>query len=150
LKSLKSYFTPACSYKDPGTFPIGMSNPQDYTLSMQNGWKTCTNKAGRAWGVRTRLLIACLLVTLVFSGLAGADSFRCGRKVIRTGDSPGDLLQKCGAPRYKDRGYENMRTQGSQKKVSVERWYYKKSSRRLEQIVVIHKGRIIAINPGQR
>jgi hypothetical protein len=94
--------------------------------------------------------MACLLLILAFISPASADSFRCGRKVVRTGDSPGDLLQKCGEPRYKDRGYENMRAPGSQKKVRVERWYYKKSSRRLEQIVVIHKGRIIAINTGQR
>lgn len=94
--------------------------------------------------------MTCLMVILAFIDSASADSFRCGRKVIRTGDSPGDLLQKCGEPRYKDRGYENMRAQGSQKKVRVERWYYKKSSRALEQIVVIHKGRIIAINTGQR
>lgn len=94
--------------------------------------------------------MTCLMVILAFIDSASADSFRCGRKVIRTGDSPGDLLQKCGEPRYKDRGYENMRAQGRQKKVRVERWYYKKSSRALEQIVVIHKGRIIAINTGQR
>jgi hypothetical protein len=86
----------------------------------------------------------------VFIETAAADSFRCGRKIVRTGDSPGDLLETCGKPRHKDKGYENMRVQGNQKKVRVERWYYKKSSRRLEQIVVIHKGRIIAIDTGGR
>lgn len=91
-----------------------------------------------------------LLVLSAFVDTARADSFRCGQKIVRTGDSPGDLLSRCGEPRYKDRGYEKMRTQGSQKKVRVERWYYKKSSRRLERIVVIHKGRIIAINTGRR
>ena len=94
--------------------------------------------------------MACLLVMSALIDTAIADSFRCGRKVVRTGDSPGNLLQSCGEPRYKDRGYEKIRAQGSQKKVRVERWYYKKSSRALEQIVVIHKGRIIAINTGQR
>ena len=94
--------------------------------------------------------MAGLLVVPAFIDTALADSFRCGRKVIRTGDSPGELRQSCGEPRHKDKGYENMREQGRQKKVRVERWYYKKSSRRLEQIVVIHKGRIIAINTGQR
>jgi len=91
-----------------------------------------------------------LWVMPAFIDTAMADSFRCGRKVVRTGDSPGDLLRSCGEPRYKDRGYENIRVQGSQKKARVERWYYKKSSRRLEQIVVIYKGRIIAINTGGR
>jgi len=117
---------------------------------MQNGWIKGTNKTGGVKGSSPRFLMACLLVLLAFIDPASGDSFRCGRKVVRTGDSPGDLVQKCGEPRYKDRGYENMRAQGRQKKVSVERWYYKKSSRSLEQIVVIHKGRIIAINTGQR
>jgi len=81
---------------------------------------------------------------------ASADSFRCGRKVVRSGDSPADLLAKCGQPRHKDKAYENLRVGGSRKKVRVERWYYKKSSRSLEQVVLLHKGRIIAINSGQR
>jgi hypothetical protein len=117
---------------------------------MQNECLKGRKKAGRARGRQARFFIACLLVMGVFIDSATADSFRCGRKIIRTGDSPGDLLQRCGEPRYKDRGYENTRAQGNQKKVRVERWYYKRSSRALEQIVVIHKGRIIAINTGQR
>ena len=91
-----------------------------------------------------------LWVMPAFIDTAMADSFRCGRKVVRTGDSPSDLLRSCGEPRYKDRGYEIIRGQGSQKKARVERWYYKKSARRLEQIVVIYRGRIIAINTGGR
>jgi hypothetical protein len=117
---------------------------------MQNECLKGRKKASRARGRWVHYLIACLLVMGAFIDTASADSFRCGRKVIRTGDSPGDLLQRCGEPRYKDRGYENTRAQGSQKNVRVERWYYKKNSRALEQIVVIHKGRIIAINTGQR
>jgi hypothetical protein len=94
-----------------------------------------------------------LLLVLVYGACvqtASADSFRCGRKVIRSGDSPADLLAKCGEPRHKDKGYEDLRGRGSQKKVRVERWHYKKSSRSLEQVVLIHKGRIIAIKSGQR
>jgi hypothetical protein len=117
---------------------------------MQNECVKGRKKAGRARGRQAHAFMAGLLVLGSFIDTATADSFRCGRKVIRTGDSPGDLLQRCGEPRYKDRGYENTRAQGSQKEVRVERWYYKKNSRALEQIVVIHKGRIIAINTGQR
>ena len=137
-------------YKNPGGFPIGISNPQGYTEGMQNECLKVRKMAGRARGRQAHAFMAGLLVLGSFIDMATADSFRCGRKVIRTGDSPGDLLQRCGEPRYKDRGYENTRAQGSQKKVRVERWYYKKNSRALEQIVVIHKGRIIAINTGQR
>ncbi len=127
-----------------------MPNLQGYTEGMQNGRFKRSEKVDRAGGWQSRFLMACWLVVSVYINTAIADSFRCGRKVVRTGDSPADLMRSCGEPRYKDRGYENMRTQGSQKKVRVERWYYKKSSRRLEQIVVIHKGRIIAIKTGRR
>jgi ribosomal protein S8E len=117
---------------------------------MVNGSLKGRKKADEARGRLLYFFLACLLVVSAFVDTASADSFRCGRKVVRTGDSPADLLEKCGKPRYKDKGNENTREHGSQKKVRVERWYYKKSSRRLEQIVVIHKGRIIAINTGQR
>ena len=117
---------------------------------MHNGCLKGNKKVAGDRGKPPYYLMVCLLVMSAFIDTAIADSFRCGRKVVRTGDSPGDLLQSCGKPRYKDRGYETMRSQGKQKKVRVERWYYKKSSRRLEQIVVIHKGRIIAINTGRR
>lgn len=118
---------------------------------MQNG-VSIKRKKDSGGGGRQMLLffMVCLLVMPVLIDTAFADSFRCGRKVVRTGDSPADLLRICGKPRYKDRGYENIRSQGSRGKARVERWYYKKSSRRLEQIVVIYKGRIVAINTGHR
>ncbi len=144
------YFTPAGSYSVPGVFPIGSPNSRDYTDGMQNGVLTNTGKSGRFRGWQQPVFIAGFLLLSMFVDPAIADSFRCGRKVVRTGDSPAELLQRCGEPRYKDRGYENLRVQGGQKKLRVERWYYKKSSRQLEQIVLIHKGRIVAINTGRR
>ena len=108
-------------------------------------------KKARGTGVWQRyFFMAFLLFMLTFINTVNADSFRCGQKIVRTGDSPADLLRVCGEPRYKDKGYEKVRSKGNKKKVRVERWYYKKSSRRLEQIVLIHKGRIIAINTGKR
>jgi hypothetical protein len=127
-----------------------MSIPQGYTAGMQNACLKGKKKAGRARGRQSHFFMACLLVMPALIDTASADSFRCGRKVVRTGDSPVDLLQSCGEPRYKDRGYESIRERGSQKKARVERWYYKRSARALEQVVVIHKGRIVAINTGQR
>lgn len=143
-------FTPARSYSNPGDYPIGIANPQDYTVGMRLDALTVRERLGRTRGLQPYLCMACLMAMPVLIDTAVADSFRCGRKVVRTGDSPGELLQRCGEPRYKDRGYEAVRVQGRQKKVRVERWYYKKSARRIERIVVIHKGRIVAIDNGQR
>lgn len=91
------------------------------------------------------LLVACSL-----TGEASADSFRCGRKVIREGDSRSEVLRRCGEPRYKDRGREIVSVDRNRKKVSVERWYYKKSSRSLERVVMIHGGRVVAVEIGGR
>lgn len=82
--------------------------------------------------------------------MAVADSYRCGRKIIQNGDSSADVLRVCGEPRHKDRGQESIRFGAVPQTVSVERWYYKKSSRSLEHIVVIYRGKVIAINVGAR
>jgi len=97
-----------------------------------------------------RTIICALLLVFTVVIEARADSFRCGQKVIRTGDSTGDLLRICGEPRHKDRGQERVKINGVGKKTRVERWYYKRSGRSLERIVFIHRGRIAAIEVGSR
>lgn len=79
-----------------------------------------------------------------------ADSFRCGRKLINVGDSTGELARVCGEPRHKDRGRETIRIDRVSRETSVERWYYKRSSRSLEHIIVIYKGRVAAVQVGHR
>jgi hypothetical protein len=97
----------------------------------------------------TRIALALATLWTLCAG-AQADSYRCGRQLIRTGDSAADVLQVCGEPRYKDRGQETLRLGGAEKSASVERWYYKKSRRSLEHVVLIHKGRVVAIEVGGR
>ena len=74
-----------------------------------------------------------------------ADSYRCGRKLIRSGDSTADLLRLCGKPRFKDRGVETVRIDGSLQEARVERWYYRKSMRSLGRVVLIYRGRVAGI-----
>lgn len=94
------------------------------------------------------------LILICFLGIytlnVFADSFRCGRKLVRTGDSAGDLLRLCGQPRYKDRGNAAISVDGVSRKVNVERWYYKKSQRSLEHIILLHKGRVTEVEIGSR
>jgi len=89
-------------------------------------------------------------VMTVFVPILSADSFRCGRKLINTGDSASDVLRVCGEPRYKDRGNEKIKVNGASKNTRVERWYYKKSSRSLEHAILIYKGSVVAIEIGNR
>lgn len=91
------------------------------------------------------------LVTFV-TGVADvhADSMRCGRKVIRTGDSPSALLERCGEPLHRSRAYARVKTVDGMKEVRVERWHYKKSERSLERIVMIYRGEVVAVETGRR
>ncbi|MDX1380373.1 MAG: DUF2845 domain-containing protein [Xanthomonadales bacterium] len=98
--------------------------------------------------LRTALLCTVMLVAV--ANAAVADSYRCGRQLIRTGDTAADVLRVCGEPRYKDRGKESLRLQGATQQVSVERWHYKKSRRSLEHIVLLHRGRVVAVEVGSR
>jgi hypothetical protein len=94
-------------------------------------------------------LIVCIITIFVFLFLVSfelfADSYRCGRKLIQTGDSSRDVLRICGEPAHKDRGNEKIRLNGADRNTRVERWYYRKSRRSLEHVVLIHQGRVAAI-----
>jgi len=79
-----------------------------------------------------------------------ADSFRCGRKLISTGDSASEVFRVCGEPDYKDRGNAKIKVNGVSKNTRVERWYYKKSARSLEHAILIHKGSVVAVEIGDR
>ena len=90
------------------------------------------------------------MILLGSSSAVTADSYRCGRKLVQNGDSTADVLRLCGEPRRKDRGREHVRLNGIRQAVPVERWYFKKSTRSLERIIVIHQGQVVSIKVGER
>jgi len=94
------------------------------------------------------VILSCTL-TLFVSELS-ADSFRCGRQLINTGDSASEVLRVCGEPHYKDRGNEIIKIDGLSKNTRVERWYYKKSSRSLEHAILVYKGSVVGVEVGDR
>lgn len=79
-----------------------------------------------------------------------ADSMRCGQKIVRTGDSPSSLLGRCGEPIHRGKAYAEIRTEDGIRKVRVDQWFYKKSERSLERIVMIYRGEIVRIETGGR
>jgi hypothetical protein len=93
-------------------------------------------------------LLAILLLCAVRD--SGADSYRCGQKLIRTGDSPADVLRVCGEPRRRDRGLESVVLDGAPQRLTVERWYYRQGSRSLEHVVMLHRGQVVRIVVGGR
>lgn len=93
---------------------------------------------------------ALILTGILLSAQAAADSYRCGRKLVRDGDSVARLLAVCGEPGFRASGSGMIRIDGVRKKARVQRWHYKKSSRSLEHVVLIYKGKIAAIEVGGR
>jgi hypothetical protein len=91
-----------------------------------------------------------LVILVTSSPVCDADSYRCGRKLIRTGDSKADVLRVCGQPIAKDRGRANVNIDGGIRDVAVERWHYKRSSRSLAHIVNIYRGQVVSIDVGSR
>ena len=94
---------------------------------------------------RPAFALALIMTCAACSADLAADSFRCGRKVVKTGDPVAEILRKCGEPDYRDRGSEIVRIDGADRKKRVERWYYQKSKRRLRRAVIIYEGRIRSI-----
>ena len=86
-----------------------------------------------------------LTAGLAVASAAAADSYRCGRQLVRDGDSVARLLRVCGEPRGRDRATETLLIDGRYGPQRVERWYYRKNRRSLEYAVLIHRGRVAAI-----
>lgn len=82
---------------------------------------------------------------LLLASHAQADSFRCGLKVVRSGDSQSALVKACGEPKRRDSAQERVGSGSGQKMTRVQRWYYKSSGRRLERVVLLHEGKVVAV-----
>ena len=87
-----------------------------------------------------------LLITvfILVSSIAAADSFRCGRKIVKQGDSASALIKKCGKPALKYSSKEIVNDQGRQSKVSVSNWVYERN-RKKDMIVSVRGGTVIKI-----
>ena len=94
--------------------------------------------------------LASILALLGLCQNLAADGIRCGRKLVHVGDSASELLRACGEPVHKDRGRQTVSVRGVKKETSVERWYYKKSSRSLERVVMMYQGKVVAVEIGSR
>lgn len=118
----------------------------------------CLHQGGTRHGVKvgggTRLnrftsprrgFILWIMFILLQASPAQADSFRCGLKVVRSGDSQSTLLKACGEPKRRDSAQERVGSASGQKTVRVQRWYYQNSGRRLERVVMLHEGKVVAV-----
>lgn len=96
------------------------------------------------------LYLAFILVAILTASQLHADSMRCGQRVIRTGDSPALLLERCGEPLHRGKAYAEVKTKDGPREVRVDQWHYKKNERSLERIVLLYRGEIVSIHTGSR
>ncbi len=102
------------------------------------------------------------VVLVVFSLLAQdalASSMRCGKKLVKTGDSNAKVLMSCGEPMQKEvvrvdeseianRTDESIKIEGE--KVKVEKWTYNLGSGSLLRVLTFKDGVLREIETGER
>ena len=84
-----------------------------------------------------------MLFVLISADLC-ADSIRCGRKLVKHGDTGGTLVKKCGEPVRKYSSKENFDKQGREIRATVSNWVYKRTRKR-DMIISVHEGRVVKI-----
>lgn len=89
---------------------------------------------------KTFAILLCLLV----SGSVWAESFRCGRTLVKTGESSNALIKKCGNPSRKFGSKVMINDQGFQKRVGVSNWVYERRGKR-DMIVSVQSGSVVKI-----
>ena len=91
------------------------------------------------------MLLTILLYGVSFTALA--DSFRCGSRVVLTGESTGEVIAKCGQPMLREElGYKKT----ADDYVKVERVYFDLGKGKFLKILEFHNGRLVAIKNGAR
>jgi len=84
-----------------------------------------------------------VLLALLFN-MAEANSFRCGRSLVKPGESSNALIKKCGDPVRKYSSKETVYEQGHQSIVGVSNWVYARKGKK-DMIVSVRSGAVIKI-----
>lgn len=93
--------------------------------------------------VRTMLCLTLALMTCQ----SMADGFRCGSRLVLTGDSVARLTRACGQPDSTFKARTEVNEQGRQKQVSVTQLVYQRG-RNKDIIVSIRDGKVVQISRG--
>ena len=103
-----------------------------------------------AWAVSKKgvekimMKVFLVAVIILLSSSVSADSIRCGRKVVKTGDSSNTLIKKCGKPERKFSSKEIVNDGGNRSKTSVSNWVYTRGGKK-DMIVSVRSGSVIKI-----
>ena len=78
---------------------------------------------------------------------AEAGSFRCGTKIVVTGDSISRLIKNCGQPSLRYKAKESIRADGRRLTTSVTHWIYERGSKKA-MVVSVLSGKVVKIATG--
>lgn len=97
-----------------------------------------------------------LLASILFLTAPEAFAFRCGQKIVQTGDHITDVREKCGEPDYADRrlGVSGSRFRfprntldiSEYEQITIDEWIYNFGPRRLKQQLIFENGVLKEIN----
>ncbi len=73
-----------------------------------------------------------------------ADSIRCGRAVVKVGDSTNTLLKKCGKPSDRFSSRAAINDNGRQRQSSVSNWVYHRVGQK-DRVVSVYAGKVMKI-----
>lgn len=85
-----------------------------------------------------------LFSIMLVSESAPADSFRCGRALVKAGESSNALIKKCGEPARKYSSKEQVIESGRRSRISVSNWVYERHGKK-DMIVSVRNGAIVKI-----
>jgi len=83
-----------------------------------------------------------LVIFMLLSSNTPADSFRCGRSIVKVGDSSNSLIRKCGDPAKKYTSKEIINNQGRQFRAGVSNWVYARK-RGKDMVVAVYSGVVV-------
>ena len=81
---------------------------------------------------------------VLLSSDVGADSFRCGRLVVKTGESANALMKKCGLPVRKYSSKEAIKDHGAVARLAVTNWVYARKGKK-DRVVSVRSGTVVKI-----
>ena len=87
-----------------------------------------------------------IVIFILISCSASADSFRCHRKVVKTGDSVNSLLKKCGDPDRTFQTAETVNNRGFMHEVYVTHYVYERGSKK-DVIITVRDNVVTKISP---
>jgi hypothetical protein len=101
-----------------------------------------------------KLFIFVGIMLLVFVSIANGDSFRCGNRVVSTGDSKMEVLSKCGPPddsetvSYDTTGSVSRGGNIAMSTKKVDKLYYNCGDGRFIRVLTLIDGKLVTIENG--